>query len=196
MADDDRKHPDSLQVHEDRVFGIRHRWCSVQLQSQPNRLISTIYRKTICNHSRTQALVHGLAHGGQVPDEGLAVVASGADVAGGVGRPGQRVDARLVPLQLRHRQRREPDVQHHHLFESHQSAEQHASVVVRVHPARACCMASVSRTVNMGIQRGAAAVALPEQDSGINPSLHDLLVGLSCLEIDRQHASSPPCWSP
>jgi hypothetical protein len=64
---------------------------------------------------RTQALVHGLAHGGEVPDERLAVVAGGADVAGGVGRPGQRVDARLVPLQLRHRERGEPDVQHHHL---------------------------------------------------------------------------------
>ncbi len=38
-----------------------------------------------------------------VPDQRLAVVPAGADVTGGVGRPGDAVDGRVVPHQLRHR---------------------------------------------------------------------------------------------
>ena len=65
--------------------------------------------------TRTKTRLERLAHGGQVPDQRLRIVPCCADVAGGVRGPGQCVHRCLVPLQLCHWQRGEPDIQHHHL---------------------------------------------------------------------------------
>ena len=55
--------------------------------------------------SRTKTVVHGMTHGGQVPYQGLSIVSGAADVARRVGRPCQSIHGRLMPVQLRHRQR-------------------------------------------------------------------------------------------
>lgn len=47
-----------------------------------------------------QASVHGLTHGWQVPDQGLWVISSCADVAWAMWRPGQGIYRCLMPLQL------------------------------------------------------------------------------------------------
>lgn len=56
--------------------------------------------------SRTEAVVHGMTHGGEVPDQRLGIVSGAADVARGVRRPRQGIHRRLMPLQLSHGERR------------------------------------------------------------------------------------------
>jgi hypothetical protein len=50
----------------------------------------------------TQTLVQWLCHGGEVPDEGLQVIAGRTDVTRRVRGPRQGVHRRLMPVELGH----------------------------------------------------------------------------------------------
>ena len=68
-------------------------------------------RAGVVGKDGVEAAVQRLGHAAQVPDQRLGVVTSRADVARGVRSPSQGVDGRLVPLELRHWEGWEPDVQ-------------------------------------------------------------------------------------
>ncbi len=45
---------------------------------------------------RTEAMVHRMTHGGQVPYQRLSIISGAANVARGVGRPCQCIHGRLM----------------------------------------------------------------------------------------------------
>ena len=77
---------------------------------------------------RARRTLNRFGHVREVPDERLVVVARRADVARRVRRPGQRVDALRVALQLRRRQRGHADVQDDDTIRVHRDHRQ----IVRV----------------------------------------------------------------
>mmetsp|Transcript_454 Transcript_454/g.1152 ORF Transcript_454/g.1152 Transcript_454/m.1152 type:complete len:382 (-) Transcript_454:162-1307(-) len=101
-------HPQDLQllVKADRD--------PIWLRLRPLQLVHLRLR-VVCQ----DGIIDWLGHVRQVPDECLVVVARGADMARGVRRPRKRVDTLRVALELRGRQRRHPDVEHHDLVGVH-----------------------------------------------------------------------------
>lgn len=69
----------------------------------------------------------------QVPNQRLRIAASRANMAGAMRRPGDRVHGRLMLLQLRHRQRRHPLIQHHDLVAVHHR-RRHVSLIMIAPP--------------------------------------------------------------